>query len=201
MTKEQIIAIDIDDVLAENAAGFAAYSNSKWGTNLSAQDYDDDWSRMWPLTQDEIERRADAILREAPNNYTPIVNASSVLQRLREDYTLLAVTSRRVWMREDTQKWLSTHYNGIFSNDRLYFAGIWDKAQHEDRLNQTKADIIDQLGADFLIDDQLKHRLAVAHSGRRALLFGDYNWNQQDTLPSGVERVRDWRTVEEYFYG
>ena len=56
--------------------------------------------------------------------------------------------------------------------------------------------MIEKIGADVLIDDQLKHCLAVVETGRRALLFGDYNWNRQTVLPAGVERVVDWVEVE-----
>ena len=43
---------------------------------------------------------------------------------------------------------------------------------------------------------EMKHCLAVAETGRRALLFGDYNWNKQTVLSAGVERVVDWAEVE-----
>ena len=33
------IAIDIDDVLAENAIGFVAFSNERWVTLLRVDDY------------------------------------------------------------------------------------------------------------------------------------------------------------------
>ena len=52
------IAIDIDDVLAENAIGFVAFSNERWGTRLSVDDYSEHWSEMWRVDSEEAERRA-----------------------------------------------------------------------------------------------------------------------------------------------
>ena len=52
------IAVDIDDVLAENAAGFVKYSNEKWGTNLTVDDYDERWGAIWKVDSLEVERRA-----------------------------------------------------------------------------------------------------------------------------------------------
>lgn len=54
------IAIDIDDVLAENAIGFVAFSNERWGTRLSVDDYSEHWSEMWRVDSEEAERRAHA---------------------------------------------------------------------------------------------------------------------------------------------
>ena len=47
------IAIDIDDVLAENAIGFVAFSNERWGTRLSVDDYSEHWSEMWRVDSEE----------------------------------------------------------------------------------------------------------------------------------------------------
>ena len=52
------IAIDVDDVLAENAAGFVAFSNQRWGTTLQVDDYDEHWAKIWNVDNEEVERRA-----------------------------------------------------------------------------------------------------------------------------------------------
>ena len=61
----------------------------------------------------------------------------------------------------------------------------------------TKADLVAQINADVLVDDQLKHCIAVAETGRQVLLFGDYSWNQQASLPSGVTRCLSWSDVQD----
>ena len=69
------------------------------------------------------------------------------------------------------------------------------------RLKATKADIVKQIGADYLIDDQPKHCFAAAEAGITSLLFGDYRWNRNVKLPEGVVKVRTWHEVLEYFDG
>ncbi len=200
--QKPVIAVDIDDVLADHAAGFVEYTNRVWKTNFITSDYDEDWTKLWPVNGvEELEQRAYDFLFEAPRNYQSIDGALSVLRRLGGDYTLRAVTSRRAWMRDITRGWLEQHYPGVFSDETIHFAGIWDDSADSERINRTKLNIIEQLDATYLIDDQLKHCVAIASSGRQALLFGDYSWNQVSGLPVGVARVSDWQAVERYFYG
>jgi 5'(3')-deoxyribonucleotidase len=198
---KKTIAIDIDDVLADNASGFVAFSNKIWGTNLKPEDYDEHWAKVWSVDIHEVEKRATEF--HASNvfqTYAPIDSAVAVLNRLRIDFNLIIVTSRRLQVRKDTIEWVHIHYPGIFSDDVVHFAGIWDTIDDQS-IHRTKADVVESLEADYLIDDQLKHCLAVAESGRTALLFGDYSWNQMPQLPSGVVRAANWQAIEEYFYG
>lgn len=197
----QTIAIDIDDVLADSAAGFVAFSNAMWGTNLRPEDYDEHWAQVWQVENDEVERRATAFHESGVlRRYKSVDTALPVLRRLGKDYDLRIVTSRRLQTRQDTIDWVHEHYPGIFSDDTIHFAGIWDTIDDQS-IHQTKGEVIGGIGAHFLIDDQLKHCRAVADSGRTALLFGNYTWNQTDTLADTINRVADWSAVEEYFYG
>ena len=189
------IAIDVDDVLAENAAGFVAFSNQRWSTSLGVDDYDEHWSKMWNIDNDEVERRATEFHESAVmRDYGHIGGAFSVLQYLSQAHHLAIATSRRLQMREDTLAWISEHFPGIFVNDAIHFAGIWDTVSDTSH-SMTKADLIAQIDADILIDDQLKHCIAVAETGRHALLFGDYRWNRQKHLPPRVIRCANWDDV------
>lgn len=58
MIDKQVLAIDIDDVLAANAAGFVRFSNERWGTNLAVDDYDEHWAKVWEVDEVETARRA-----------------------------------------------------------------------------------------------------------------------------------------------
>lgn len=44
-TKLKTIAVDLDDVLAISAQALVEYSNSRWGTRLTVEEYDEDWER------------------------------------------------------------------------------------------------------------------------------------------------------------
>lgn len=190
------IAIDCDDVLAENAAGFVAFSNERWGTSLTVENYDEHWAKMWGVDNHEVERRAQEFSESrAMRGYGHIGGALESLQRLASQHHLIIATSRRLQMRSDTLAWINEHFPDIFSSSAVYFAGIWDEVRPDSHA-MTKAEMVGQINADVLIDDQLKHCLAVAESGRHALLFGDYSWNQHDGLPDRVSRCINWLEVE-----
>jgi len=86
----------------------------------------------------------------------------------------------------------------LFDDDHIHFAGIWDKIS-DASIARTKGELCQELGADYIIDDQLKHCVGAAKLGLKALLFGNYLWNQNGSLPENVQRVDDWSGVLRYF--
>lgn len=195
------IAVDIDDVLSASAEGFAAYSNKQWGTNLTADDYSEEWAVVWGVPLEEAVKRA-VVFHEsgAVGDYRHHAQALPVLQKLRKKYDLVVVTSRRSVLKPETDVWLQHYFPDMFK--AVHYAGMWD-GEHDPlhALKQSKAAICQSLGAQYLIDDQPKHCVGVAACGIDALLFGDYQWNRTEALPKGVTRVADWAAVEEYFDG
>jgi 5'(3')-deoxyribonucleotidase len=196
--KKPVIAVDVDDVLAASAQGWVDFSNQKWGTNLTVDDYDEDWSKMWGVDRQEEMKRAKevynaVIVRDFRHDDT----ALPVLQKLAKKYELIVATSRVQAMHTETLEWLDKHYKGIFSG--FHRSGLFDVLT-PDSHKGTKAELIKKIGADYLIDDQPKHCLAVADLGIETILFGDYGWNSNiGELPPRVTRCFDWAAVERYF--
>ncbi len=191
------IAIDVDDVLAESAIGFVNFSNERWGTSLTVDDYDEHWVKMWNIDNNEMIKRSKiyddaAIIRD----YNHIGGAYEVLRRLSNRHELMVATARKTVHKDDTLLWIEYHFPNIFNRDLIFFAGIWDDLKDDSHI-LTKGDLINQVDADVLIDDQLKHCISVAESGRRAIVFGDYSWNKCDNLPERVTRCSSWIEVEE----
>ncbi len=58
MIMKQTIAVDIDDVLSVNVPAFINFSNERWGTRLTIDDYSEHWGDMWKVDHDEWGRRA-----------------------------------------------------------------------------------------------------------------------------------------------
>ncbi len=199
--RRPVIALDIDDVLAASAEGFANYSNRQWGTSLTADDYQEDWAAVWGISTEEAVARAagyhkDGVMR----TYRPLYGAHKVLSNLSKRYSIILVTSRRRVVDLDTRAWLNQHFPDVFSG--LEYAGIWDDDTHtvERSLSRTKRDICHRIGASYLIDDQPKHCIDAHSGGVAALLFGEYSWNQEDcSLPEEVVRVANWIEVGRYF--
>ena len=198
--KKPIIAIDIDDVLAKSAPNFVEYSNSHWGTMLTVDDYDEDWSKLWEVDNDEVDKRFHEYLSSSIlAKYEHDEDAIGAFDKLKESFKLVIVTSRSSWLRETTVDWINNKYPYVFSNEDIYFVGIWDNGACDEAITRDKGDYIMALGADYIIDDQLKHCLGAARHGIQALLFGDYRWNKQEVLPNYVTRVKNWSEVLEYF--
>lgn len=199
-SEKATIAVDIDDVLAYNAEGFTEYSNRRWGTQLSSSDYNEHLAALWRVDEAELKvRMNDFLLSGAIGQYRANEAAAAVLRELHKEFRLIVITSRRLRLETETLTWLSTHFSGLF--DEVHFAGIWDDTSRHSsvRAQVTKADLCQSLGANYLIDDQLKHCVAAAACGVKALLFGEYSWNKHDNLPDGVTAVADWAAVKDYF--
>ena len=194
---KKTIAIDIDEVLSASATGFMAFSNKRWGTNLSITDYHEHWASMWQVSEEEADRRLVTLNKELViRSYEPFSDAFAVLSVLAKKYRLLIATSRNTLLSEDTTVWLDKHFKGIFEN--IHHSGIYDTTS-EVRHLLTKAQLCADIGADYLIDDQLKHCFGASEIGVKALVFGAYAWNKADTLPANCTRCATWNDVLEYF--
>lgn len=196
------IAIDVDDVLSKTAHGFAEYSNRRWGHTLTADDFEEDWMKVWGTSLEETRHRAEEFHSdEVFGEFLHFPEAVPVLQGLKNTYKLVVATSRRTVVEQVTRRWLDTHYGGLFEG--VFFSGIYDSpGLHRENLARTKNGLLLELGVDYLVDDQLKHCLAANEHGVGAVLFGDYRWNQYaEELPPHMTRCKDWAAVGAYFAG
>ena len=187
--KKPIVAVDIDEVLALHNAALAKHHNRIYGTNHTANDYDEDWKRVWNVDQAEVERRAS--IWHASEDYSelaPVSGALSALEQLKSAYELVVISGRAQKVEALSRRWLERHYTRIFSN--IKFIELWGK----DR-TVTKAQVCKKLGVNVLVDDSLKQVLACAEVVDKVLLFGDYLWNQADQLPKNAMRVKNWGEV------
>jgi 5'(3')-deoxyribonucleotidase len=197
-----VIAVDIDDVLASNAEAFIKFSNDRWNTNLTADDYTEHWAEMWGIDYEELQRRGDVIFQEKVFlKHRFFDEAKAVLQKLTQNYIVVIASSRNKRIQKETIDWIKKEYGDIFSG--FHFADIWHRQDlHIDhRLKMTKTKILAEIGANYLIDDQPKHCIAAAEAGITALLFGDYKWNKDIELKTNMVRVKNWQEVMEYFDG
>lgn len=197
MSKKQVIAVDIDDVLAAESEFIIAYGNKQWGHELTLEDYQENWSAMWDISLDELKRRSLELHRPGlQTSYRILDGAVEALQILKQNYQLVILTSRRQVIKDETLAWLNDIFAGVFSE--VHFTGFWDTIAEDSHL-MTKGELAKQIGADYLIDDQVKHCKAAAEAGIPALLFGDYAHGRDFDLPSGITRCKDWSEVLEYF--
>jgi uncharacterized HAD superfamily protein len=199
VSKKPIIAVDIDDVLAAEAEFIIAYSNENWGHSLSLEDYKENWGEMWGLDHDAVERRADTLHQtDLVMMYRTIDGAHQALLELKKNYDLIILTSRRRLIQAETSDWIAQNFGDIF--DEIHYTGFWDTKDPGGHL-RTKGKLLEEIGADYVIDDQSKHCIAASECGIKAILFGDYAGNRSVKLPSDVVRCKNWKEVLEYFDG
>jgi 5'(3')-deoxyribonucleotidase len=195
--KKQTIAVDIDDVLASSADEWVRHTNELWGTNLTIEDFDENWGAMWQVDHDEMKRRRDILFENrVVRDFPPQQQAMATLKQLSDHYRLIVTSSRNSDIRQDTLDWLNEHYADVF--EEIHLSGIYDTGK-EDAHTLTKRELLERVGADYLIDDQPKHCIAAAEAGLVGILFGEYAWNRDVELPSGVVRCKDWPAVQAYF--
>lgn len=205
--KKPLIAVDIDDVLTHSAEAVIEFSNSQWNMNLTINDFDEDWRKLWGLSPEEeaeMHRRSLEI-RTAEvigGGLVPRQDAERVLVQLACYADVVAVTSRRRTVETATRRWIDHYVGGAVK--KIYFAGIYDEdtkhATHDARIAATKHDILSTVKPDYFIDDQPKHCEAALELGIKTIIFGNYPWNKNtDIEKQGAVRCPTWRDVEEYF--
>lgn len=195
---KKIIAIDIDEVLSPLHDLFFAHHNEVYGTNYPIRDPEGGYfiHEYSDEPKDELLKRIkNFVVGEAFKNVQPLEYAVEVLSRLKENFKLVIITSRQDFYHDITYDWLSKHFPEVFFEIRFteYIQGKGARIP--------KSEICKELGAEFIIEDNLEAVLGCAAAGVTSLLFGDYPWNKAQTIPKNVVRVTDWRAVEEYFSG
>lgn len=195
MTKE-ILALDIDDVAVKHVEGFVRWSNQNYGTNLTSSDYTEAWHELWDIDKDQVEERKKLFFTdEIVGAFEVVEGASEGIIALSGIKNIVGVTSRRESLQAVTEQALEIIAPGAVG--RVVFATYFKNGK---KFTRSKAEICPQIGATDLIDDHLKHCLAVSEVGVSAVLFGDYAWNKSESeLPENVTRARNWSELLAHF--
>ncbi len=196
---KKIVAVDIDDVLSRTAQSIIDFGNHHWGHTNTLEDFTEQLSQMWQVDIEEAHERWEKFMNSGiMEQFDVIPEAKEVLEKLAGGYTLIVVTSRRDVLLDITHKWLDANYPGVITEVvgvRIYGEGKADAHM------LTKAEVLQELGADYLIDDQPKHCIGAAEVGVKAVLYGGYPWNKDVEILPGVTRCDTWQSVLEYFDG
>lgn len=172
---KKVIAFDIDDVLAVESEFVLAYSNEYW-PNLTTNDYREHWQEMWGVDITETRQRETILHQQGIETTYRLINGSAtVLKKLTYDFQLVAASPRRKVVKNKTFKWLKADFDGVL--DKVIFTNFWDDDLFGGPM-RTKGAICQRIGANYSIDEQSKHCLAIAKFGIHATLFGGYPWWQ-----------------------
>jgi 5'(3')-deoxyribonucleotidase len=198
MSKE-IIAVDIDDVAADENGGIREFANRVYGFKHTPEDYLQEgvykgyWEGVWKVNPEKAQEIYEAFVNSPDKaNLKVIEEAIEGIDRLKGRYELVVITSREGVAMEVTKPWLERHFPDTFS--RVEFVTAWSQSE-----KVSKAFIANALGVDYLIDDNATHCNLAAEAGIQTLLFGDYGWNRKMELHPSVKRVKNWQEILGYF--
>jgi 5'(3')-deoxyribonucleotidase len=197
--KKQTIAVDIDDVLTSQNEAMMHFVNRHFGLNHTIEDYNVEgeywryWQKVWGVDHEEGFRRWRAFMDNGGLEAQELMpHVFEVTKRLNKRYDFIVVTARQDEFAETTKAWLNKHLPRRFIDVRFVPAFVGDK-------QVTKAEICLEVGASYLIDDNVEHCSLASEAGIECLLFGNYGWNRTKKLPKRITRVKDWLEVEKYF--
>ena len=178
---KKIIAIDIDDVLADSTDALRRVVNKRLDVNLSPEDYYlegdywDQYSKIWKrhglegrISLSDIE----PMMVVSQSHVLPHEGALKTLKALKKNYELVIVTSRWPSWRRASEDWLDEHFPGIF--ERILFT-----REVKDSVHTGKGEICAENGVSWLIDDNVYHAQSAVDNGIEVILFGDYGWHHK----------------------
>ncbi len=197
---KKIIAVDIDDVIADSTDALRLLVNTKLGINLEEHHYrvpGEYWGyyeQVWEqhnvhhkISYEELERgmstdQSHVVLKQG---------AADVLAKLSQDFEIVLVTSRDKETALATARWIEENLGVIHK-------GLHVLGNHKTKAKPlSKGEVCREIGASWLIDDNPEHCLSAIDHGVKAILFGNYGWHH--SAPKHLTLCRDWQSVEEYF--
>lgn len=181
------IAVDIDEVLARGLATYLNYFNSSYGTSFMEEDFTPSkgfWEVLGVAHTDitEVERHYRA--SHHSKDWLLVPGAQDAIARLTQDNELVIISNRQSEGHEPTRAWLKRNFGSAFSQV------IFTEAERVGDKKPSKAEICRRIGADVLIEDEVKEVAACVEQGVPVILF-DTRLNQ-DIHGKNVYRVHSW---------
>lgn len=191
--KKKLLAVDIDNVLADFNDAFVNYANANWGSNITAEEITEDWAKLFGIDDVEWQRRAKELFSDNSKLYRNLPLITGVereLVKLGQHFDIIAITSRSRGAESATRYWLDTNLPGVISE--VHFSGIYDRFEDGvDSCKRTKGELCKSLGIDFFIDDEPKHCVASADHEISTIIFGEYPTNRDFSDPR-IPRAKTW---------
>ncbi len=184
--KRLVIAIDCDDVLVSGTEHVISSYNKTYGTSVQIEHAHQSDNPEWEADRDEVFRRIHAI--QQTDEYAliaPDQDAIRVVKELASQHELYVVSARHQEVLSVTQLMLKTYFPG-------YFKGIKHVGGE-----RSKGEVCEEIGADVMIDDNVKNLLSAQEAGVKKLLwFGSYPWQNYEEWAEGVERCLTWEDIK-----
>lgn len=183
-----IIAIDLDDTLADSLTSFIEFHNENYKTLIKFNDFTAyTLNEIIGLPREEEMKRLEAFDNSKYyDKIKPIKGAVEAISELSKKHKIIIITSRPEKFERKTRNWVEKNFHGI---KEIFFIR---KVYHETARN--KAEICKEIGAKLLIDDNLDNVLDCEKAGIQAILI-DYPWNQYNPPGKLIKRVKSWKEM------
>lgn len=188
-----VIGLDFDDILMDFRPSLESYHCDLYGVCAKGEQLESHelW-QAWGCTKEEsIKRVLDFYKSDRHHNTLSVRGAEEALKNLKQNHSLVVITSRPEFTKEWTLGWLERNFD-IKLFDQVYFANLFAT----DKAIKLKSEICQELGVDVFVDDYHVYANDVASTGRRVLLM-DALWNQGQELHPNVTRVHSWDQILE----
>jgi len=192
---KKIIAVDIDEVLADFFAYFVEYHNSTYKTTITKNEvFSFNLHEVFNISREEITARMIKFSEEKHNTKVSLVPGAKegIDALINKDYELHLVTSRPEAIKPQTVEWIDKYFPGKFTD--LHHA--FNPNIHEKGTKKKKWEVCKEIGAGILIEDFLPNAIGCAENGIEVFLM-DTPWNQTEDLPDGIFRVESWKEIVE----
>lgn len=186
------IGVDLDDTLTKTMAAIVDFHNNKYETTLKTENLKNGatWKTWGGTYEDDVKKIHEFHLSSYGQDIPAIEESKKILEKLKnENNELYIITARSDYIKKDTEEWVEKNFPNIFS--KIYFTNQF----LNNETSTTKRKICDELGIDIFIEDNISYALDCAKPGRKIFLL-DYPWNQTDSLPEGVTRVKSWGDLD-----
>lgn len=178
------IGIDVDNVIADSVPTLIAEANKYFKTNFTYNDiYIYDFHKILGVSREEMSVFMKKIFSEkVPLRCKTIKGAKEAIHKIKENYEIYIVSSRRKEFKADTIEWLN-------NNDIPYdfVEHVTDKQKHIYAIDK---------GIEVFIEDDLEQAISLAENGIKVFLF-DHPWNRAGNIQDGYMRVKSWDEILE----
>lgn len=189
-----LIAIDIDDVLADFSEGFIKYLKHAHNRDVEIHDLKiEEWWSAWGKSQDQaVETIQEFLKSKQVSELEPKDGAARALKLLKQaGHKLVVITGRPVAAHKMTRQWVHDNLPAVF--DEVYCTDF-HIVNHNP---MTKGTICAELGVDILVDDYPGYARECVGQGVTVLLFESF-WNHGFEPTPGIIPVSNWSQVLEY---
>lgn len=189
---KKVIALDADEILSAFLDRFLIFHNRKYGTGYKKEEIlSFEIGQIFEVSENEVEKRMEQFYSSGDAlNIEPVKGAiSGVNELIRRGYAVHVITARPLMAKDLTVKWLNKHFPDKFKGIHFGFNPYLKISTQP-----TKARICHQIGASVLADDSLVNAASCAKEGITVLLI-DAPWNQTDSLPENIIRVKSWKEI------